>query len=50
MAAYKRRSEVKDDHDTSGKPSALFWREDSINKPRIGSRKDNSGLLSIQFK
>ena len=45
MAVYKRRSEVKDDHDTSRKPSALFWKEDSMNKPRIGAmrKKDNSG-------
>ena len=45
MAACKRRSEVEDDHDTSRKPSALFWKEDSMNKPRIGGmrKKDNSG-------
>ena len=49
MDPWKRRGEVKDDHDTSRKPSALFWREDSINKPRIETtrKKDTSGLFNI---
>ena len=49
MDPWKRRGEVTDGHDTSRKPTALFWREDGINKPRIETtrKKDTSGLLSI---
>ena len=47
MAAWKRSSEVKDEHGTSRKPSTVFWREDCINRPRIEikRKKDTSGLL-----
>ena len=49
MAAWKRRSEAKDDNDASRKPSTLFWREDSGNKPRIETirKKNPSGMFSV---